>query len=132
MAGLLADASGELAPDTTRAQRSAFAALMMIRIAAASPHVITLPPKAARQILAMFKRTLTILPRISDGFVLLVNRLTIVRASLAALKDARTTRSISSALHEPLRRFLTSGWHWPIERRPDRSATRCGTGARSS
>ncbi|MBR8185284.1 hypothetical protein [Burkholderia ambifaria] len=34
--------------------------------------------------------------RISDGFVLLVNRSTIVRASsLAALKDARTTRSIS-------------------------------------
>ncbi|WP_157768220.1 hypothetical protein [Burkholderia ambifaria] len=42
----------------------------------------------------MFKPTLPIFPGISDGFVLLANRLTIVRAStLAALKDARTTRS---------------------------------------
>ncbi|WP_175703675.1 hypothetical protein [Burkholderia ambifaria] len=50
--------------------------------------------------------------RISDGFVLLMNRLTIVRAStLAALKDARTTRSISSTFYELFLRFLTSGWH---------------------
>ena len=58
LAGLFADALGEVAPDTTRAQRSAFAGLMMIQIAAAVRHAITLPPKAARQILAMFKRAL--------------------------------------------------------------------------
>ncbi|UXU85645.1 TetR family transcriptional regulator [Burkholderia sp. S-53] len=58
LAGLFADALGEVAPDTTRAQRSAFAELMMIQIAAAVRHAITLPPKAARQILAMFKRML--------------------------------------------------------------------------
>jgi hypothetical protein len=81
----------------------------------------------------MFKPTLTILPRISDGFVLLMNRLTIVRAStLAALKDARTTRSISSVFYELFLRFLTSGRHSPIEKRPDRSATHYGTAARSS
>jgi hypothetical protein len=38
--------------------------------------------------------------RISNGFVLLMNRLTIVRAStLAALKDARTTRSGAVYFH---------------------------------
>ncbi|MCA8427549.1 TetR family transcriptional regulator [Burkholderia seminalis] len=58
LAGLLADALGEVACDTTRAQRSAFAELMMIQIAAAVRHAITLPPKAARQILTMFKHTL--------------------------------------------------------------------------
>ncbi|UVE70562.1 TetR family transcriptional regulator (plasmid) [Burkholderia pyrrocinia] len=58
LAALFADALAEVAPDTTRAQRSAFAGLMMIQIAAAVRHAITLPPKAARQILAMFKRTL--------------------------------------------------------------------------
>ncbi|MCA7953548.1 TetR family transcriptional regulator [Burkholderia seminalis] len=58
LAGLLADALGEVARDTTRAQRRAFAELMMIQIAAAVRHAITLPPKAARQILTMFKHTL--------------------------------------------------------------------------
>ncbi|WP_175812520.1 TetR family transcriptional regulator [Burkholderia contaminans] len=58
LAGLFADALGEVAPDTPHAQRSAFAELMMIQIAAAVRHAITLPPKAARVILAMFKRTL--------------------------------------------------------------------------
>ncbi|NTX29798.1 TetR/AcrR family transcriptional regulator [Burkholderia pyrrocinia] len=58
LAGLFADALAQVAPDTTRAQRSAFAELMMIQIAAAVRHAITLPPKAARQILAMFKRML--------------------------------------------------------------------------
>ncbi|AOJ26824.1 TetR/AcrR family transcriptional regulator [Burkholderia seminalis] len=58
LAGLLADALGEVARDTTHAQRSAFAELMMIQIAAAVRHAITLPPKAARQILTMFKHTL--------------------------------------------------------------------------
>ncbi|AOI80839.1 TetR/AcrR family transcriptional regulator [Burkholderia sp. NRF60-BP8] len=58
LAGLFADALAEVAPDTTRAQRSAFAELMMIQIAAAVRHAITLPPKAARQLLSMFKRAL--------------------------------------------------------------------------
>ncbi|MGY4724588.1 TetR family transcriptional regulator [Burkholderia pyrrocinia] len=58
LAALFADALGDVAPDTTRAQRRAFAELMMIQIAAAVRHAITLPPKAARQILAMFKRML--------------------------------------------------------------------------
>ncbi|AIO43554.1 MULTISPECIES: TetR/AcrR family transcriptional regulator [Burkholderia] len=58
LAGLFADALAEVAPDTTRAQRSAFAELMMIQIAAAVRHAITLPPKAARHMLAMFKRAL--------------------------------------------------------------------------
>ncbi|WP_322080773.1 TetR/AcrR family transcriptional regulator [Burkholderia sp. BCC1972] len=58
LAGLFADALAEVAPDTPRAQRNAFAELMMIQIAAAVRHAITLPPKAARQILAMFKRAL--------------------------------------------------------------------------
>jgi len=38
--------------------RGAFAALTMIRIATAVRHAIALPPTAARQILAMVKRTL--------------------------------------------------------------------------
>ncbi|WP_175782621.1 TetR/AcrR family transcriptional regulator [Burkholderia anthina] len=58
LTALLADALADVAPDTTRAQLGAFAELMMIQIAAAVRHAITLPPKAARQILAMFKRTL--------------------------------------------------------------------------
>ncbi|KVT12834.1 TetR family transcriptional regulator [Burkholderia sp. MSMB1078WGS] len=58
LAGLFANALADVAPDTTRAQRSAFAELMMIQIAAAVRHAITLPPKAARQLLAMFKRAL--------------------------------------------------------------------------
>ncbi|MGR8025090.1 TetR/AcrR family transcriptional regulator, partial [Burkholderia cenocepacia] len=44
--------------DATRAQPSAFAELMMIQIAAAVRHAITLPPKAARHLLAMFRRAL--------------------------------------------------------------------------
>ena len=58
LAGLFADALGEVAPDIPHAQRSTFAELMMIQIAAAVRHAITLPPKAAQQILAMFKRAL--------------------------------------------------------------------------
>ncbi|WP_063552750.1 TetR/AcrR family transcriptional regulator [Burkholderia territorii] len=58
LAGLLADALANVAPGTTRTQRGVFAQLMMIQIAAAVRHAITLQPKAARQLLAMFKRTL--------------------------------------------------------------------------
>jgi len=58
LAGLLAEALANVAPSATRTQRGAFAELMMIRIAAAVRHAITLQPKAARQLLAMFKRTL--------------------------------------------------------------------------
>ena len=45
-------------PDTACAQRRALADLMMIQIAAAMCHAFALPPKAARQILAMYKRML--------------------------------------------------------------------------
>lgn len=58
LAGLLAEALANVAPSATRTPRGAFAELMMIRIAAAVRHAITLQPKAARQLLAMFKRTL--------------------------------------------------------------------------
>ncbi|KVL43937.1 hypothetical protein [Burkholderia territorii] len=55
---LLADALANVAPGTTRAQRGVFVELMIIQIAAAVRHAITLRPTAARQLLAMFKRTL--------------------------------------------------------------------------
>ncbi|KWA19132.1 hypothetical protein WT41_12535 [Burkholderia territorii] len=55
---LLADALANGAPGATRAQRGVFVELMMIQIAAAVRHAITLRPTAARQLLAMFKRTL--------------------------------------------------------------------------
>nr|WP_244135299.1 MULTISPECIES: hypothetical protein [unclassified Burkholderia] len=58
LAGLLADAPADVTPSTTRMQRGAFAELMMIQIAAAVRHAITLQPKAAWQLLAIFKRTL--------------------------------------------------------------------------
>ncbi|WP_230947612.1 hypothetical protein [Burkholderia territorii] len=55
---LLADALANVAPGTTRVQRGVFAELMMIQMAAAVRHAITLRPTAARQLLAMFERTL--------------------------------------------------------------------------
>ncbi|TCW84130.1 TetR family transcriptional regulator [Burkholderia sp. SRS-46] len=58
LAGLLADALRDLAPAVPDAQRAAFSELTMVLIAAAVRHAIGLPPKAARRILAMFKRTL--------------------------------------------------------------------------
>lgn len=65
--GRVADTLAEAAPDTTRTQRSAFAKLMMIRIAVAVRHAITLPPKAARRRLAMFRRTLPRAPAVLDA-----------------------------------------------------------------
>lgn len=65
LTALFADALGRVAPDVPRTQRTAFAELMMVQIAAAVRHAITLPPKAARQMLAMFKR---VLPREVPGF----------------------------------------------------------------
>lgn len=58
LAALFADALGRVAPDVPRAHRAVFAELMMVQIAAAVRHAIALPPKAARQLLAMFKRVL--------------------------------------------------------------------------
>lgn len=58
LAGLLADALRDLAPEVPDAQLAAFSELTMVLIAAAVRHAIGLPPKAARRMLAMFKRTL--------------------------------------------------------------------------
>ncbi|RXV65423.1 TetR/AcrR family transcriptional regulator [Burkholderia stabilis] len=58
LAGLLTGALRDLAPTVPDAQLAAFSELTMVLIAAAVRHAIELPPKAARRILAMFKRTL--------------------------------------------------------------------------
>ncbi|WP_193102971.1 TetR/AcrR family transcriptional regulator [Burkholderia sp. Z1] len=58
LAGLLTGALRDLAPAVPDAQLAAFSELTMVLIAAAVRHAIELPPKAARRILAMFKRTL--------------------------------------------------------------------------
>ncbi|MDR8728138.1 TetR/AcrR family transcriptional regulator [Burkholderia pseudomultivorans] len=65
LTALFADALEQVAPGVPRTQRAAFAELMMVQIAAAVRHAITLPPKTARQMLAMFKR---VLPREVPGF----------------------------------------------------------------
>jgi len=58
LSGLLSDALRRVAPATTKAALTAFSQLMMTLIAAAVRHAITLPPKQARRILALFKRML--------------------------------------------------------------------------
>ncbi|AOK14856.1 TetR family transcriptional regulator [Burkholderia cepacia] len=60
LAGLLTERLRGIAPDARDAQLSAFSELTMVLIAAAVRHAIGLPPKAARQRLAMFKRTLPV------------------------------------------------------------------------
>ncbi|KVC47546.1 TetR family transcriptional regulator [Burkholderia ubonensis] len=60
LAGLLTERLREIAPDARGAQLSAFSELTMVLIAAAVRYAIGLPPKAARQRLAMFKRTLPV------------------------------------------------------------------------
>ncbi|KVC77094.1 TetR/AcrR family transcriptional regulator [Burkholderia ubonensis] len=60
LAGLLTERLREIAPDARDAQLSAFSELTMVLIAAAVRYAIGLPPKAARQRLAMFKRTLPV------------------------------------------------------------------------
>jgi hypothetical protein len=47
-----------VAPKAPPAALSAFSALMMTLIAAAVRHAITLPPKPARRLLALFKNML--------------------------------------------------------------------------
>jgi AcrR family transcriptional regulator len=58
LSGLLSDALRRVAPDATPAALSAFSQLMMTLIAAAVRHAITLPPKQAKRILALFKKML--------------------------------------------------------------------------
>nr|WP_231716872.1 TetR/AcrR family transcriptional regulator [Burkholderia ubonensis] len=58
LAGLLTERLREIAPGARDAQLSAFSELTMVLIAAAVRYAIGLPQKAARQRLAMFKRTL--------------------------------------------------------------------------
>jgi AcrR family transcriptional regulator len=58
LAGLLSDALRGLAPEAPRPALHAFSRLSMTLIAAAVRHAITLPPKEARRLLAMFKRLL--------------------------------------------------------------------------
>ncbi|OJB11775.1 TetR family transcriptional regulator [Burkholderia ubonensis] len=60
LAGLLTERLREIAPDARDAQLSAFSELTMVLITAAVRYAIGLPPKAARQRLAMFKRTLPV------------------------------------------------------------------------
>ncbi|KVP50734.1 TetR family transcriptional regulator [Burkholderia ubonensis] len=60
LAGLLTERLREIAPGARDAQLSAFSELTMVLIAAAVRYAIGLPPKAARQRLAMFKRTLPV------------------------------------------------------------------------
>jgi AcrR family transcriptional regulator len=58
LARLLSEALGPLAPRVSREALSAFAQTMMILIAAAVRHAITLTPKEGRRVLAVFKRLL--------------------------------------------------------------------------
>jgi AcrR family transcriptional regulator len=58
LAGLLSAALRRIAADTPKTAPEAFARLTMTLIAAAVRHAITLPPKDARKMLALFKRML--------------------------------------------------------------------------
>jgi len=58
LAGLLSEALRGIAPDAPRPALDAFSRLSMTLIAAAVRHAITLPPRDARRLLAMFKRML--------------------------------------------------------------------------
>ena len=58
LAGLLSAALRRVAADAPRPELEAFARLTMTLIAAAVRHAITLPPKDARKMLALFKRML--------------------------------------------------------------------------
>ena len=58
LASLLSDALRPLAPGASKHTLSTFAQTMMILIAAAVRHAITLPPKEGRGVLALFKRLL--------------------------------------------------------------------------
>ena len=58
LAGLLADTLRRIAPEAPRPALQAWARLVMTLIAAAVRHAIALPPKEARQHLAIFKRML--------------------------------------------------------------------------
>ena len=58
LAGLLSDAVKRIAPGASRAALSDFSQLTMTLIAAAVRHAITLDPREAKRILALFKRLL--------------------------------------------------------------------------
>ena len=58
LAGLLSDAVMRIAPGTPRAALSDFSQLTMTLIAAAVRHAITLDPREAKRMLALFKRLL--------------------------------------------------------------------------
>ena len=58
LAGLLSDALRRVATDAPKASLESFSRLTMTLIAAAIRHAITLPPKDARKMLALFKRML--------------------------------------------------------------------------
>ncbi len=58
LSGLLSDAVKPIAPGTPAATLTAFSELTMALIAAAVRHAITLPPKQARRVLALFKAML--------------------------------------------------------------------------
>jgi AcrR family transcriptional regulator len=58
LSGLLSDAARRIAPDVSEGALSAFSQLTMTLIAAAVRHAITLPPRQARRILALFKKML--------------------------------------------------------------------------
>jgi hypothetical protein len=58
LAGLLADAIRRVAPHAGRTALADFAQVSMTLIAAAVRHAITLEPREARRVLALFKRML--------------------------------------------------------------------------
>jgi len=58
LAGLLSDTVKRIAPGTPRAALSDFSQLTMTLIAAAVRHAITLEPREAKRVLALFKRLL--------------------------------------------------------------------------
>ena len=58
LSGLLRDALKRIAPEADAATRSAFSQLTMTLIAAAVRHAITLKPKEADRVIALFKRML--------------------------------------------------------------------------
>jgi len=58
LAGLVAEAVRRVAPAASRTAVADFAQLMMTLIAAAVRHAITLPPREARRMLALFKHVL--------------------------------------------------------------------------
>ncbi|MBB1093678.1 TetR/AcrR family transcriptional regulator [Rhodopseudomonas palustris] len=58
LAGLLAEALRRVAPRAPEAALRDFAQLMIVLIAATVRHAITLPPREAKRVLALFKRTL--------------------------------------------------------------------------